>query len=264
MIPKIIHYCWFGGAPKSAFVKKCMQTWQKKMPDYELKEWNESNFDINNSIPFVKEAYKAKKWAFVTDYVRLYALYTEGGIYMDTDVKVLKPFDEFLKYNFFSAHEKHPFFFEKENLLLLNDDKTLKDNETMVEGWAILSAIMGSVAGLPYLKDCLEHYNNLEFDIQSNPIKKYIIGKHITKPILKYGYKFSDEKQILQDNMLILPSTILVGNTIYMDKHPYAIHLCNSSWHKETWDSRLRNSHPELHKIWNFIKRIYNGIKRRI
>lgn len=78
-----------------------MQTWQKKMPDYELKEWNESNFDINNSIPFVKEAYKAKKWAFVTDYVRLYALYTEGGIYMDTDVKVLKPFDEFLKYNFF-------------------------------------------------------------------------------------------------------------------------------------------------------------------
>lgn len=71
MIPKIIHYCWFGGAPKSAFVKKCMQTWQKKMPDYELKEWNESNFDINNSIPFVKEAYKAKKWAFVTDYGKL-------------------------------------------------------------------------------------------------------------------------------------------------------------------------------------------------
>lgn len=263
MIPKVIHYCWFGGAPKSPFIKKCMQTWKNNLPDYEWKEWNENTFDVN-SVPFVRDAYKAKKWAFVADYVRLYALYTEGGIYMDTDVKVLKSFDEFLQYNFFSAHEKQPFFYEKENLSLLKDDMTLKNPNIMVEGWAVFSAIMGSVSGLPYIKECIDHYNKLNFDIKSHNIIDYTIGKHITLPILKYGYKFIDEKQILKDDMLILPSTVLVGNTMYMDKHPYAIHLCNGSWYEETFERNFRNNYPEIYKVWSFLKRIYNGIKRRI
>lgn len=263
MIPKVIHYCWFSGEEFTPFIKQCINTWHKVLPDYKLRLWDANSFDFE-SVPFVHEAYKAKKWAFVTDYIRLYALYTEGGIYMDTDVKVLRSFNEFLGYNFFSAHEKHPFFFTKENELLLNDDKTLKDENSMVEGWAIQAAIMGSVAGLPYLKECLEHYNNLEFNLQSNHINDYVIGKHITKLILKYGYRFSDDKQILQNNTLILPSTLIVGNTMYMDKHPYAIHLCNGSWHEETFDSKLRNSYPGLYKFWSCIKRIYNGIKRRI
>ena len=75
----------------SPFVKKCMQTWAEKMPDYELRLWDAHSFDFD-SVPFVREAYQAKKWAFVTDYVRLYALYTEGGIYMDMDLKVMKAF----------------------------------------------------------------------------------------------------------------------------------------------------------------------------
>lgn len=263
MIPKIIHYCWFGGAPKSAFIKKCMQTWKEKMPDYTWKEWNENTFDIGNSIPFVKEAYKAGKWAFVADYVRLYALYTEGGIYMDTDVKVLKPFDDFLTYNFFSAHEKHPFFYNPQNLSLLNEDFTLKNPNKMVEGWAILSAIMGSVPKLPYIKECMEHYDNLQFDVTAN-INDYVIGKHITIPLLHYGYRFFDEKQVLKNNMLILPSTLLVGNLMYKDKNPYAIHLCNGSWHQNTFDRRFRNNFPRIYGVWSFINRIYNGIKRRI
>ncbi len=263
MIPKIIHYCWFGGAPKSAFIKRCMQTWKKKLPDYKWKEWNESTFDIN-SVPFVREAYKAKKWAFVSDYVRLYALYTEGGIYMDTDVKVIKSFDEFLTYNFFSAHEKHPFFYEPQNLSLLNKDLTLKNPDIMVEGWAILSAIMGSVPRLPYIKECIEHYNNLRFDVVTNNINDYVIGKHITKPLLHYGYRFSDEKQVLKNNMLILPSTLLVGNLMYKDKNPYAIHLCNGSWYQNTFDKKFRNNFPSIYRIWSFINRLYNGVKRRI
>lgn len=263
MIPKVIHYCWFSGEEMSPFIKKCMKTWEEKLPDYKLRLWDANSFDFD-SVPFVREAYKAKKWAFVTDYIRLYALYTEGGIYMDTDVQVLKSFDEFLGYNFFSAHEKHPFFFEEDNLQLLNDDMTLKNENVMVEGWAIQAAIMGSVAGLPFLKECLEHYNNLKFDIQSNNINDYVIGKHITRLILKYGYQFNDKKQILQNNMLILPSTMIVGNMMYMDKHPYAIHLCNGSWHEENIESKLRNNYPEVYKIWSFFKRIYNGIKRRL
>lgn len=103
-IPKIIHYCWFGGAPLSELTQKCIASWKKNCPDYVIKRWDETNFDINYN-DYVREAYEAKKWAFVTDVVRLYALVTFGGIYMDTDVEMLKPIDEFLKYEAFSGFE---------------------------------------------------------------------------------------------------------------------------------------------------------------
>ena len=104
MIPKIIHYCWFGGKPLPELAQKCIASWKKYCPDYEIKEWNESNFNLN-SCDYVREAYEAKKWAFITDYVRLYAMVTEGGIYMDTDVEVIKPLDPFLKHKAFSGFE---------------------------------------------------------------------------------------------------------------------------------------------------------------
>lgn len=108
MIPKTIHYCWFGGNPLPTDAKKCINSWKKILPDYEIKEWNESNFDINSNL-YVKQAYEARKFAFVTDYVRLYALATEGGIYMDTDVEVLKSYDSFLHHTAFSGFENNNF-----------------------------------------------------------------------------------------------------------------------------------------------------------
>ena len=90
---KILHYCWFGGAPLPESTVKYMETWKKFLPDYEIKRWDESNFDVN-SVPFVAEAYAAKKWAFVSDYVRAYALYHEGGLYVDTDVEFIKGIDD--------------------------------------------------------------------------------------------------------------------------------------------------------------------------
>ena len=104
MIPKKIHYCWFGGNPLPPLAVKCIESWKKYLPDYEIKEWNESNFDLNYN-DYVREAYEAKKWAFITDVVRLYAMVTEGGIYMDTDVEVLKPLDELLQYDAVSGFE---------------------------------------------------------------------------------------------------------------------------------------------------------------
>lgn len=92
MIPKIIHYCMFGGKPLPDEVKYYISTWQKYCPDYEIKEWNESNFDVNQN-QYCREAYETKKWAFVSDYARLKILYEYGGIYMDTDVEVCKPLD---------------------------------------------------------------------------------------------------------------------------------------------------------------------------
>ena len=104
MIPKIIHYCWFGKNPLPEETKEFIESWKKYCPQYKIIEWNEDNFDINK-LRYTKEAYEHKKWAFITDYVRLYALYYYGGIYMDTDVEVTKPLDCFLEEQGFSGFE---------------------------------------------------------------------------------------------------------------------------------------------------------------
>ena len=95
MIPKTIHYCWFGRNPKSTLVKRCIASWKKYCPDYEIIEWNEDNFNLD-CAPYVREAYDAKRWAFVTDYVRLKIICDQGGIYLDTDVEVIRSFDDLL------------------------------------------------------------------------------------------------------------------------------------------------------------------------
>ena len=104
MIPKTIHYCWFGHGEMPQLAKDCIASWHRFMPDWNYKLWNEDNFDVN-STPYTKEAYEARKFAFVTDYVRLYALYTEGGVYMDTDVEALKPYDDLLNLTAFTGYE---------------------------------------------------------------------------------------------------------------------------------------------------------------
>ena len=104
MIPKIIHYCWFGRGKMPEMAIRCIESWKIYLPDYELRLWNEDTFDIN-SVVYVKDAYEARKFAFVTDYVRLHALYHCGGIYMDTDVEVLKSLDDLLAYPAFSGFE---------------------------------------------------------------------------------------------------------------------------------------------------------------
>lgn len=106
-MPKIIHYVWLGGGEKNDKIKHCMETWKKVLPDYEIKEWNESNFDIN-MCDFTRQSYEKKQYAFTSDVIRLYALYTEGGIYMDTDVEVYERLDEFLNEEGFTGYEdKH-------------------------------------------------------------------------------------------------------------------------------------------------------------
>lgn len=104
MIPKTIHYCWFGRGEMPELAKNCIASWHKYLSDYDYKLWNEDNFDVN-AVPYVKEAYESRKFAFVTDYVRLYALYREGGIYMDTDVEILKPLDDLLSLPAFTGYE---------------------------------------------------------------------------------------------------------------------------------------------------------------
>lgn len=120
-IPKIIHYCWFGGKEKPDIVKKCMETWKRKLPEYEIIEWNEKNFNINSNV-YVKEAYESGKFAFVSDYVRVFALYNYGGIYLDTDVEVFKSFNDLLHHSSFWG-------FEQENYIATSTIGAAKGNQ---------------------------------------------------------------------------------------------------------------------------------------
>lgn len=104
MIPKKIHYCWFGNGKMPLREQRCIASWKKFMPDFELVLWNETSFDVH-AVPFTKEAYELKKYAFVSDYVRLFALVNQGGVYLDTDVEIIKPFHEFIKYQAFGSFE---------------------------------------------------------------------------------------------------------------------------------------------------------------
>ena len=109
MIPKVIHYCWFGKGKMPDLALKCLESWKKYCPDYVIKEWNEDNFDLD-LYPYAREAYDNRKFAFVTDVVRLYALYHEGGIYMDTDVELVNSIDKFLHHTAFSGFESEKMF----------------------------------------------------------------------------------------------------------------------------------------------------------
>lgn len=135
MIPKTIHYCWFGRNPKPADVLRYIATWRKHCPDYGIVEWNEENFDVAEN-DYAREAYESRKWAFVTDYVRLAVLHRHGGIYMDTDVEVLKSLDPFLRHAAFTGFQSRE---------------------------EIPTGIMGAEAGNPWIAMLLAHYDGRHF-----------------------------------------------------------------------------------------------------
>ena len=208
MIPKIIHYCWFGGNPKPDDVKKYIASWHIYCPDYEIKEWNESNFDLNENA-YCREAYEAKKWAFVTDYVRLKVLYEYGGIYMDTDVEVVKNFDNLLLYSGFMCFE---------------NDKSIS------------IGTLGIVKNSTLVMKFLKAYANRHFrrkdgtlDLKTNLL--------IITPILvnDYGVHLNGKKQLLKDNILILPMEAFIAKSyvtgcIMKNEDTYAIHHYMGSW----------------------------------
>ena len=209
MIPKIIHYCWFGGKKKPELAKKCIRSWKKYCPDYKIIEWNEENFDINYNA-YVKEAYDSQKWAFVTDVVRLYAMVNFGGIYMDTDVEVLRPLDELLKYEAVSGFE---------------------DQEHIPTG------LMACEKGHPLFTELLDEYKQLHFikadgslDLTTNVIR-------ITNACKKYGFTPNNPLQTI-NGFTLLPNDYLCPKSyetgeINLTENSYTIHHFNASWHSK-------------------------------
>lgn len=240
MIPKIIHYVWLGGGKMSPFISNCVDSWKKVMPDYSIKCWDENNFDVE-SVSWVKEAVEKKKWSLASDYIRHYALYTEGGIYMDTDVKVFRPFDEFLNYDFFSSIEFHPTIFQQTGYFQVDSQGHPHMAGDSVGGLGILAALFGASAGNPFIKECLDFFGSRHFVRHDGSLFIENINPDIMATIaVKYGFLYKDVKQCLPDNMVLFDSSVFCGNPVnFRPKESYAMHYCDGSWREKTFRQKV-------------------------
>ena len=262
MIPKKIHYCWLSGDPLPEKIQKCMKTWQSIMPEYELVLWDTNKFDVT-SIPFVHEAYQQKKWAFAADYIRLYALYTEGGIYLDTDVIVKQKFDELLDCGFFTSVEQNiNSCFDEETLAIAKvAGLDLSQNRDIT----IQAAVLGAIAGHPYIKSCMEWYQNKHFINHDGSHFDKIVAPDIYAYVLKqFGFEYEDRKQNLPHDTVIYPSyTFPNGSLVNEHLHPetYAIHCFFGEWRANSLSQKVIKkvgNNKLLRRI--FRKPIYKSI----
>ncbi|ADQ82597.1 glycosyltransferase family 32 protein [Riemerella anatipestifer] len=216
MIPKKIHYCWFGRGEKSDFIKFCIDSWKKIQPDFEIIEWNEDNFDVYG-IPFTKEAYMQKKWAFVSDYARAKALYEHGGFYLDTDMELRLPLNDFLQHRAVCGFEMKGIPY---------------------------SAFWAVEKGHELAKDIKEYYENKDkFEVVTNTsvFSKLLIDK--------YGANAdNDSYQTLKHGVMLYPSNYF---SLDFPKN-YVVHHFSGSWHG-AW-SQEKNEFKNLVNVYGIMK----------
>ena len=207
MIPKVIHYCWFGGNEKSPQMMTYIDSWKKYCPDYQIIEWNETNYDVTKH-PFMAKAYQAKKWAFVSDYARVDILHEQGGIYLDTDVELISGLDAFLQYDFFAG-------FESESIVAFGLG-------------------FGAVAGHPILKDILEYYDHIEFPDDVSLLSKIACPIIQTEVLKKHGLVCNNREQDIEggrvfDTEYFCPMSFQTGEMKCTAK-TVSIHHYDMSW----------------------------------
>lgn len=234
MIPKIIHYCWFGrgGYPES--VIKCIESWKKYCPDYEIIEWNEDNFDVNYN-DFTKEAYEAKRYAFVSDVARLYALTQYGGVYVDTDVEIIRPLDD--------------------NILCYKGVTCFQSEANVVA-----TAFMTAEKGLPIYLEFLSQYDGLHF-LNSDGSCNWVTNNNLmTAKCLEYGLIQNNRRQEIKDLVIFPREYFSPKNPITKDLNitncTYVIHHFDGSWYSDIRDykDKLRKKYKFLpQKLINFI-----------
>lgn len=239
-IPKKIHYCWYGGKRKPLSVRKCIQSWKKYCPDWEIIEWNEKNTNFEG-LDYAKEALKAKKYSFVSDVIRLKAVYENGGIYLDTDVELIKPLDDLLELEGFFALEESE-----------------KGVYRVATGLGF-GGVFGSRELLPLLWD----YQNSHFikkdgsyDLGACPLRN-------TNVLSNYGFENKNEIQMLGD-FVVFPTEYFAplcwwNKEITITENTYSIHHYDSSW--EPWKRRVRRKLEKVfgvgrvEKVWSMIRR---------
>lgn len=233
-IPKIIHYCWLSGDSYPELVQRCMQSWKEKLTDYEFMLWDMSRFDVQ-SVPWVEQACAAKKWAFAADYIRLYALYNYGGIYLDSDVEVIKPFDDLLE---------RPYFFGREH----TPDRI--DASHIIE-----AATFGAERRHPLIKRCLDYYLNRNFMAEDGTIDTTVLP-HIMSEVL-------NEAGVLQE--LLPMECFSPKNTrtlaVEATDETYSIHHFNGSWYSKAQrkhvDARIKLCRLFGERIGTFFSTVY-------
>ena len=223
MIPKIIHYVWVGGAPKSKVIQKCIASWQKRLPDYQIIEWNEDKIDLHANR-YVEQAYQAKKWAFVSDYVRAKALCDMGGIYLDTDVMVLDSFDNLLSDRAFIGFENNDY---------------------------LSAAIIGCEKGHPLANDILHYYDDLDFTFDQGDQLAGVNSLSVTDiAVDKYGLKKGNFDQVLKNGLHVYPDGILCNPS----PDSLSIHLFTGTW--------LEGKNSFKHDLVTFLKLHITSQKR--
>lgn len=244
MIPKKIHWCWLSNDSLPKLLSACIETWKEHLPDYEIKLWNMQSFDVN-SVPYVAEAVKARKWAFACDYIRAYALYTEGGVYMDSDIFVRKNFDFALQNRAFTAMEVHPEEFKQAKLAGLIDEKgNKKEGVRYIHGSQIQAAILGSEKGHPFFKDVLDYYNTHSFIKADGSVDTEMISPFIYANLaVKYGFKFTETEQSLDEGFMIYSTELCAPLVKAANKNSYTVHCCQHSWaeKEKTWLEKAYN-----------------------
>ncbi len=227
MIPNVIHYCWFGHNPLPESAQKCISSWHRFMPDYEIKEWNENNFDVN-IIPYTQQAYEAKKYAFVSDYARFWILYHFGGIYFDTDVEVIKPMDNIVNNGAFMGLE-----LDGTN----NNTKRIAINPGLG---------LGAEKKMPIFKTILEKFSQLNFYDSNGKRNPYSMIPMVTQLFIEKGLKNSHIVQKI-DNINIYPQRYFnpfddATGRICIDRDTYSIHWYSKTWlpHEPTWKITLK------------------------
>lgn len=219
MIPKTIHYCWFGRGEMPQLAKDCIESWHKYMPDWNYKLWNEDNFDVN-SMPYTKEAYETRKFAFVSDYVRLKALYEEGGLYMDVDFMVFKPFDELLNNDAFAGFEgsKH---------------------------LPVMMGVCASKAGGEWVKEMLDSYSGRHF-ILNGELDMTPNVTYLTRIMNANGLNQNGKEQIYRD-LHVYPVEYFcprqTSGEYVKTENTYCDHTSICSWNEknDSWKTRVGN-----------------------
>ena len=213
MIPKVIHYCWFGPNELPASAKKYMQTWKVHLPDFEIKLWNEQNFDIN-LYPYAKEAYADGKFAFVADVCRAHALYHEGGIYLDTDVEVIKSFNSLLEHTAFAGFE-------------VSTSDVVLDTKIVSTQMGVIGAKRHAV----WIEQILCNFKHLKYD-KNNAVT---INSIVDSIVIEQGFELKDEFQCIEDYLYLYPSVYFIAKdyrtgVINTSASTFCIHHYDGTW----------------------------------